>query len=330
MNHLSTSAEIVISVVIPARNSEKTLDASLSALANQSIDRNKYEIIVIDDGSSDGTFEIASKGADLVVRLEGKGAAAARNTGVNHSKGAVILFTDADCEPCSKWVECMSHPILSGVADGCKGTYLSNQGEPIARFVQFEYEDKYRRMAKDENIDFIDTYSASFKREVLETLGGYDESFPGASVEDQEFSFRASSAGYRFIFVPLGKVWHYHCDSIWCYTRKKFKIAYYKVRVLKDHPQKIFRDSHTPQTLKIQMLLVVLFIITGLGSLVFPGFSFLPVLCFGLFLVSSIPMVVRILPKDPVVAFFAPIFLLFRSLALSAGLLVGVFIGRLR
>ena len=77
----------------------------------------------------------------------------------------------------------------------------------VPRFTQLEYEDRYDRMAGVESIDFVDTYSAAYRRDIFLANGGFDRTFPTASVEDQEFSFRLTEKGYRLVFVPSAKVY---------------------------------------------------------------------------------------------------------------------------
>ena len=73
----------------------------------------------------------------------------------------IVLFTDADCAPHTDWATTLLNVFENGSVSGCKGTYTSGQRQLIARFVQVDYEDRYRRMRRyASNIDFIDTYSA--------------------------------------------------------------------------------------------------------------------------------------------------------------------------
>ena len=107
-------------------------------------------------------------------------------------------------------------------------------------------------------MDFVDTYSAGYRRNILLTNGGFDTSFPFASVEDQELSFRLAEAGHQMVFVPQGIVYHYHPESWLRYARRKYKIGYWKTLVLHLHPSKVWRDTHTPGDLKLQLILAAM------------------------------------------------------------------------
>jgi len=283
-----------------------------------------YEIIVVDDGSIDNTAEAARKsGADKVLRLPHQGPAAARNAGVEAAVGDIVLFTDADCEPAPDWVEKMTSPFDDPEVVGAKGVYRTRQRGLVARFVQLEYEDRYDRMARQEQIDFIDTYSAAYRRDVFLKNGGFDPIFITASVEDQEFSFRLARKGYKLVFVPDAIVYYHHEANLIEYFRRKFGIGYWKALLLRWHPEKAVRDSHTPQVLKFQILLLGL---TGLGIflglfrpegwLIASGSAFL-------FFLSTVPFILKAARKDPPVALIAPAMLVIRAFALGVGLLAG-------
>jgi glycosyltransferase involved in cell wall biosynthesis len=315
-----------ISVVVPAYRAEDTIDRCLEALARQTVPRESYEVIVVDDGSTDGTHARvrAHAGVRLLTQAHA-GPAAARNLGAAHARGEMVLFTDADCEPTPDWIARMVAPFQDGEVVGVKGAYLARERELVARFVQLEYEDKYDRMAREDSIDFVDTYSAGYRRGVFMANAGFDPTFPDASVEDQEFSFRLARQGCKMVFAPQAKVYHWgHPRDLRTYWRRKFRIGYWKVGVHRRHPGKLLRDSHTPQILKAQILLV------GLGGLCLLGGPFWPRLWWGpgisalLFLLTTLPFACKAWGKEPVVAVISPGLLFVRALALGMGFASGL------
>ncbi|MBN1658858.1 MAG: glycosyltransferase [Anaerolineae bacterium] len=330
-----------ISIVIPAYCAAGTIDSCLQALATQSVPRRRYEILVVDDGSTDGTVERVRAWPDVQLLMQAHGGpAAARNLGVAQAQGEVVLFTDADCAPAEDWIERMTAPFhlepdrsrsTGPVAAsnhrvvGSKGVYLTRQRELVARFVQLEYEDKYERMARQETIDFIDTYSAAYRRDTLLENGGFDIAFPEASVEDQEFSFRLARKGYRMVFVPEARVYHWgHARNLAEYWQKKFKIGYWKVLVHRRHPDKLVRDSHTPPSLKLQILLVALGGVCAIGGIFWTPLAWTACLFGLLFLVTALPFVRKAWRRDPWVAVSSPGLLLIRALALGSGFAMGL------
>ncbi len=133
----------MISVIIPAKNAEETLEQCLVAVLNQIGLEESNEVIVVDDGSTDRTSEIV-EGFDVeVIRLEGEGPGAARNAGAEIARGEILLFTDSDCEPAENWLSEMVKPFEDPNVIGVRGAYTTRQRELPARFVQQEYAYQY-------------------------------------------------------------------------------------------------------------------------------------------------------------------------------------------
>jgi cellulose synthase/poly-beta-1,6-N-acetylglucosamine synthase-like glycosyltransferase len=310
-----------LSIVVPAYNAANTVAGCIRALLDLCLSE-PYEIILVDDGSTDNTAQIVeSFGPGVcVLRQPHRGAAAARNAGVQMARGDIILFTDADCEPVREWAETLANAIRGG-ADGAKGTYRTRQRGVVARFVQAEYESKYRHMEKLEHIDFIDTYSAAYRRQALLDTGGFNEQL--AVDEDQELSFRLAEAGKRLVYVPEAVVYHRHVTSPVDYFRRKFRIGYWKAFVGAMHPERMVSDSHTPQGMKLEIMLA------GAGVASFLAAPFAKparraCMMLGLgFAITTVPFAAKIAPKDPVVAAISPLMLLLRALGLGSGLLAG-------
>jgi GT2 family glycosyltransferase len=313
-----------VSVIVPVYNGGDQIAKCVEALKRQKTALD-YEIVVVDDGSDDGATDKLIGDNVRVVKQARQGPAVARNLGAEQSRGDVILFTDADCEPLENWIEEMVRPFSDPGVSGVKGCYLSNQRELLARFVQIEYERKYERMNKDRFIDFIDTYSAAFLKRDFLAAGGYDPAFPFPSVEDQEFSFRMWAKGYKMVFNPSAKVYHTHARTLRHYVKKKFRIGYWKALVLRKHPEKILRDSHTPQTLKVEMIFAFLFLVSLPLLLINPEFLFLSGLSLSGFLLVASWFFGKSFAKDPAVAIFSPLILFLRALSLGLGLISGAF-----
>ncbi len=312
-----------VSVVVPARNAAYTIDECLSGLQTQSVPRGRYEVIVVDDGSTDETAGRAEEYDVTLVRQPPSGAAAARNKGVAASTGEIVLFTDADCVPDENWISEMVHSFADPEVVGAKGIYHTRQKEIVARFVQCEYEERYGLMARRRWIDFIDTYSAGYRREVFLAQGGFDTQYPDISVEDQELSFRLAAQGYKMVFNPRAIVYHQHPKTLPRYFKRKFNIGCWKMRVLKTYPSKAVSDSHTPQTLKAQMALVVTTAALALLGMWRASCWFAAGLSFLLWLASVMPFSLKALRKDPPVALVSPFLLLVRALALGLGMAAG-------
>lgn len=309
----------MISVVIPAYNEVHTLPDCLKALALQTLLPD--EVIVVDDGSSDGTVEVTRQPGVKVIQQSHQGPAAARNLGARQARGDLILFTDADCQPDREWVAQMVAPFSDPQVVGVKGAYRCRENRVVPRFVQQEYESKYARMVRQPGIDFIDTYSAGYRREVFFQNEGFDPAL--MKLQDQEFSFRLARKGYRLVFAPQARVYHRHDLNLGEYMRRKFSIGYWKAFMLRWLPEKAFSDSHTLPSQRWQILLFGLAILAIGLSFIWPLALWLALASLLFFFASAIPFLVGVWQKDQPVLWAAPGLLLCRAVAQGLGLATG-------
>ncbi|HET7009295.1 MAG TPA: sugar transferase [Anaerolineales bacterium] len=312
-----------LSVVVPARDAADTLGACIRALQRQVYPREQYEVIVVDDGSSDATPCIAEGIADRVVRQHRRGPAAARNAGAAAAHGEIVVFTDSDCVPAADFLERLGDAFRDPDVVAAKGAYRTAQHGLVPRFVQQEYEHKYDRMLRQATIDFVDTYAAAYRREVFLENGGFDVSYTRASVEDQELSFRLARKGYPMVFIPSAVVEHRHDRSVGEYVRRKFGIGYWKAFLLRDHPERLVADSHTPLTQRLQLVLVPLASISLLLGLLMRGTGWLAAALACGVILTAVPEVWAIARRDPPVLVISPAMILLRAICLGAGLALG-------
>jgi len=316
-----------ISVIVPVYNGEQTICACLDRLVPQADAMGAVEIIVVDDCSTDRTLErVAQYPSVRIVRHPlNAGPAAARNSGVEKAEGAIVLFTDADCVPGDNWIAEMVVPFQrDSRVVGVKGVYRTRQQELAARFVQLEYEDKYCRMRRSETIDFIDTYSAGYRRSVFMAFGGFDCRFPVACAEDVELSFRLAHQGYRMVFVEGAYVYHQHPSTWSDYVRKKYKFAYWRAVAARLHPSKALQDSHTPTAQRVQLLVVPVSLIFLLGAGLAPSFAWMAAVGILAALLSMAPFIYKAWQRDPEVALLTPAFLFPRALVQCAAVCMSV------
>jgi cellulose synthase/poly-beta-1,6-N-acetylglucosamine synthase-like glycosyltransferase len=313
-----------VSIIIPTFNGASRVGNCLDALLQQTVGRDA-EILVVNDGSTDDTANVVASysGVRLISQVNG-GPAAARNRGAEEAKGTIILFTDDDCVPMADWLSAMIEPFNHAEVIGVKGAYRTRQRSLAARFVQVEYEDRYRMMAGLPSIDFVDTYSAGFRRDRFLEMNGYDTSFPLACAEDAELSFRMSARGWIMKFVPGAIVYHTHPDTLWRYLQKKYKFAFWRVLAVSKNPSKTLKDSHTPQIMKVQLLLApALLVAISRDLLMHPAILASP-LVLAAFLISTLPFTLRAVRKDPFVGLFSPLILAARACSQALGVIAGL------
>lgn len=335
---LSPAPPLLASIIVPVFNGAAVIERCLDALARQTLDTDSWEVIVIADGSTDETPAVVESWmgaqpqvhARLIVQTNA-GPAAARNRGAELAHAPILLFTDADCAPEPDWAARLLAVFDESDVVGAKGVYLSDQTGLVPRFVQAEYEDRYDRMADLSQIDTIDTYAAAYRRDVFLDNGGFDPTFVKAACEDHDLSFRLAQRGYRMVFAPEVKVRHLHVETIGGYLRRKYHVGFWKSLLTHRHPQRIVYDTHTPQTLKVQILLSGLIagsLPLALLSFLFPALSFVWWIIAGalvVFYLSAGGFLHKLWARSPALAGMGLVMLQARALASGTGYLMGTF-----
>jgi len=214
-NNGPNNSDVTISVIVPAYNSEKTIEKTLLSLEKQS--QAPDEIIVIDDASTDKTPEIAQKYFRLIRLPRNMGPARARNIGIKEASGEVIAFIDADCEATSGWVEAIkkrfsNNPGVQVIMGNLKipsstflGDSISALGFPGGGSVGF---DKMWKVDENGFTDHITSANFAARKDVFEKYGMFDEGFPLPGSEDPELSFRLTKLGVPILYCPEILVYH--------------------------------------------------------------------------------------------------------------------------
>jgi GT2 family glycosyltransferase len=191
-------------VVVATHNRRRRLELLLDALERQTIEHDRFEVIVIDDGSSDGTAAmLAARGGDSLrwqSRQPAAGPATARDEGWRMARGGLVAFTDDDCEPSPRWLE----ELVAAAADG---VVVQGRTEPNPR-------ERDRIGVFSRTIDvprlggYFPTCNIAYPRSLLESLGGFDRSFPAPGGEDTDLALRALAEGNEIRFAAGALVHH--------------------------------------------------------------------------------------------------------------------------
>jgi glycosyltransferase involved in cell wall biosynthesis len=202
---------VPISVVVPVYNGEATLGDCLRSLETQNIARSSYEIIVVDDGSSDRSAAIAVSSGARVIRQTNAGAAAARNTGIAASNAEWIAFTDADCVASRGWLKALSRRAGASAGDviciaGKTVGLASNT--PAARFVDLFGSFDADRHLSHPRYPFAPSGNVLYRRAALVAVGGYDVRY--RSYEACDLHQRLAAGAGQCLFEPAALVFHRH------------------------------------------------------------------------------------------------------------------------
>lgn len=201
-----------VSVVVPVYNRADLLGPCLASLMRQTYPRERYEIIVVDDGSTDGsserTLELARgwKGSLRLVRQVNGGPASARNAGARDSEADVIAFTDSDCVADPDWLDGLISALAPADAAGVGGP-IRNAAPRTWVGTYLDAAAFYRHRVRGDRVDYLITGNAAFRRHAFWDVGGFVER-RGVWGEDADLSFRLAKAGYRLLLSPGGAVTH--------------------------------------------------------------------------------------------------------------------------
>jgi glycosyltransferase involved in cell wall biosynthesis len=213
---LQADSVIEVSVVVPFYNGAATLDACLRALSSQNLPRDRYEIIAVDDGSTDDGASIATRHGVRLIRQENRGAPAARNAGLRAAAGEWVAFTDADCIPSRGWLRALLKAVgaeknntsILGAAGVVVGQPSSSR---VARFVELSHGFDVERHLSHPRFPFALSGSVLYRRSVLNDVGGFDERF--VTYEACDLHARLRNIDGEFALAKTAVVMHQHRET---------------------------------------------------------------------------------------------------------------------
>jgi len=217
---------IFFSVIIPTYDRPKLLESCLDALANQSFDRSRFEVIVVNDRLFPDLTEedmhrwkkIFSGGFEFLVQ-EHAGAAAARNKAIRLSKGIFVVMTDDDCLPDNNWLTNLHRCVVEHEAVvGWGGKVLSVRPKTLVqRYIAFKELLREPSRSSDGSIVNIVTANACYRWDALAKVGGFRKDFIAQVVpsggEDVDLTHRIQRLG-TLGYCPDAIVYHHHRDSL--------------------------------------------------------------------------------------------------------------------
>lgn len=205
-----------ISVVIPVKNGESHIQELLDSLMQVDYKKDKLEIIVVDGNSTDKTREIVSKYPVKLLTEEHPGLNGARNTGLRHSSGEIIAFTDFDCVIPKNWANKIVENLQNANVGCVGGNVLGYYKDFLSRYADESFMPAMRIFKRREELDSVKPplgYPAgcnmAFKRKVIEKAGTFDEDIRYGFDED-EFVERICKVGYKMALDPEVLVMHKH------------------------------------------------------------------------------------------------------------------------
>ena len=237
-----------VSVIIPTYNRMDVLPEVLEALGNQ-VDAPSFEVIVVDDGSSDHTWEWLSRYeppfAFTAHRQDNAGPAKARNWGVMQATGGRVAFLGDDTVPSAGWLAAHTRAVESRpqherlAVIGYTGWHPRMRLNPFLRYInEYGLQFGYALIDDPEKVpfNFLYTSNLSLPRECL-LEEPFDLSFPYAAWEDIELSYRLEKRGLRLVYEPRATVAHDHPTTLSRFMGRQEKAGYSAVVFYHLHPE---------------------------------------------------------------------------------------------
>ena len=218
------------SVIIPTFNAQSTLNELLNSLSNQTY--NNFEIIVVDDCSTDSTAHIAKNYSCRLIRLkENRGPAYCRNIGARKASGDLLVFTDSDCKADPSWLENVSRHFskndvvalmgrLELLPSNFLGDSISALGFPAGGGIGF---DKMWKVDEGGFAESLSSCNFAVRKDIFWGLGGFDETFPYPGGEDSLLAYHLRRSNYKIKYCPDVVSYHEARDSFNDFLKWQFR-----------------------------------------------------------------------------------------------------------
>jgi GT2 family glycosyltransferase len=208
-----------VSVVVCSHNGEATIAQTCEALMR--LEYVAYEVIVVDDGSTDATPDIAREYGFRVITTENRGLSVARNTGLHEARGEIVAYLDDDAYPDPHWLTYLAAGYARGDVAGVGGPNVPPPGDGVvARCVAEAPGNPVHVLISDREAEHIPGCNCSFRRDALLAVGGFDPRFWVAG-DDVDLCWRLRDRGWRLGFSPGAMVWHHRRGSLRAYWRQQ-------------------------------------------------------------------------------------------------------------
>jgi glycosyltransferase involved in cell wall biosynthesis len=235
-----------VSVVIPTKNRSALLAEAIEHAESQTIPREQYEVIVIDNDSADNTRSVLVQKSKVYPNLkfgtqEKPGAAATRNAGLRLATGDLILFIDDDVQADPSLIEAhlkchRKNPNASVI--GAVTMPWGNTSDPFLRYLRdHRILNPYTPSKGPIDFSYYHTCNVSTPTQMLQNVGGFNENFQIYGMEDIELGYRLEVAGSRMVFAPDAKAVHYRFPGYADFIERSEQAGYSLGQLIRLHPE---------------------------------------------------------------------------------------------
>ncbi|MBI2881604.1 MAG: glycosyltransferase [Candidatus Tectomicrobia bacterium] len=208
-----------ISVVVCTYNRGRMIRDCLEGL--RKLEYPDYEVIVVDDGSTDDTAAIAAEYDVRLIRTENRGLSSARNTGMEAATGEIVAYIDDDAWPDSHWLSYLASSFMNSSHAGIGGPNIAPPcGRIIAECVANAPGGPNHVLLSDQEAEHIPGCNMAFRKSALQAVGGFDPQFRIAG-DDVDLCWKLQDKGWTLGFNPAAMVWHHRRPSIRAFWRQQ-------------------------------------------------------------------------------------------------------------
>jgi glycosyltransferase involved in cell wall biosynthesis len=224
-----------VSVVVCSYNAERTMEPCLVSL--EKLNYPDYEVIVVNDGSTDSTLAIAERFSYCrIISQQNKGLSVARNVGAEAAAGEIVAYTDSDCVADPDWLTYLVAKMESADLVACGGpNFPPPEDSLVPAAVAVSPGGPTHVLLSDDIAEHIAGCNMAFRRDVLLSMGGFDPIYRAAG-DDVDICWRFQDAGYVIGFSPAAVVWHFRRNTVRAYIGQQRGYGKAEALVYSKHP----------------------------------------------------------------------------------------------
>jgi O-antigen biosynthesis protein len=232
-----------ITVVVATYNAAATLEDCLDSLLR--LRYPDYEVIVVNDGSTDGSAAIMARYPFRTITTANQGVSGARNEGLRAARGEIVAYIDSDARADPDWLSYLARTFMESDFVGVGGPNLvPPEDKWLAKCVYRSPGGPTQVMLDDQSAEHIPGCNMAFRKSALEAIGGFDPVFRKAA-DDVDICWRLLDRGDRIGFSPSAVVWHHRRPSVKAYWRQQVGYGESEAILERKHPNKFNPWGHT-------------------------------------------------------------------------------------
>lgn len=252
-----------VSIIVPVYNGERTIRKCLDSILRLDYPKEKFEVLVIDDESTDKTVQIVKQYPVRLIPKRHSGYPSTMNVGIKSAKGEIVLNVDSDTYIAEDWLK-KAIKEFNDSEVGVVGGLISRAPTTSFWAKLVGYDSEYRQhqaFQKSKYMDHITTSCTAFRRKLFDDIGFFDESFKLGS--DEDLTHRALKAGWKLVVKKDAICYHDFRGSFRSYFKQHhFREGWFQFKEIQKHPELIRGKKVYPAKLYIPLLLTFfLFII---------------------------------------------------------------------